>query len=249
MAEAAQGAAPGLTVHEHDCTLPTERQRERRFSETDGVIFGMPVYYGRIPALFHAFDRWQGHKTPAACVVTYGDRAYEDALLELKDRVTAHGFVPVAAAALVAQHSLNALMGAGRPNSEDLAAQSRFGASLPRLFARAASDDRPTLRVPGNSPYREYGQSPFIPVNDTALCTQCGICAACCPVQCIDQEDYSTSAPEKCICCRACIKYCPAEARNLPAPLAEQFTQRMALLAQMVKQAGKDNNRPEFFGI
>ena len=257
MAEAAQASAPGLEIHEHDGTLPTERAKERRFSDKDWVIFGMPVYYGRIPALFHSVTQWQGSNTKAACVVVYGDRAYEDALLELTRVVGDCGFVPVAAAAVVAEHSLQPLLGQGRPHAEDVAAQKRFGENVLRRFVALSGLSGPSgpsgpsgqapapLSVPGNTPYKAYGASPFIPATDKALCTQCGVCAACCPTGCISEDDYSTVRPEHCICCRACVKYCPAECRLLPGPLAEQFDQRMAMLRQMAK----GNNAVQVFGV
>lgn len=249
-------AVPGLTVQEHDCTLPTQRQHERRFTDADWVIFGMPVYYGRIPAPFHfkdgsadGFTQWKGNKTKAAHVVVYGDRAYEDALRELKELGEGNGFVSVAGAAFVVQHSLNPKLGAGRPHDEDTASQEDFGRSLARKMVELAGNTAPPLTVPGNSPYKDYGASPFIPVTDHALCTQCGICVACCPTQCIDADTIDTVRPQDCLCCRACIKYCPAESRVLPAPLAEQFEQRMGMLFKMVSESGKAPNKSEVFGL
>lgn len=252
--ESMLATVPGLTMHEHDCTLPSERQRERRFTEVDWVIFGMPVYYGRIPAPFHhlegkGFTRWQGGKTKAAHVVVYGDRAYDDALMELKDLGEGCGFLSVAAAAFVVQHSLNPALGAGRPHTADKAAQEAFGHDLARKFVSLTGQTVPALTIPGNRPYKAYGASPFIPETDTALCTQCGICVACCPTQCIDNDSLKTVRSEDCLGCRACIKYCPAECRILPAPLAEQFEQRMGMLLKMVKEHKPDGNTPEVYGL
>lgn len=252
--ESMAATVPGLSVHEHDCTLPSERQRERCFTEVDWVIFGMPVYYGRIPAPFHylegkGFARWQGGKAKAAHVVVYGDRAYEDALVELKELAEGCGFVSVAAASFVVQHSLNPQLGEGRPHNADKAAQQAFGRDLARRFIALTGATVPPLSVPGNSPYKAYGASPFIPATETSQCTQCGICAACCPTQCIDSEKFTTVRSEDCLCCRACIKYCPAECRVLPAPLAEQFDQRMDMLLKMVKEHKPHGNKPEVFGL
>ena len=256
IAEGATAAAPGLVIEEHDCTLPTERNKERRFTEADWVIFGMPVYYGRIPAPFHApqggperFPKWQGKNTSAAHVVVYGDRAYDDALLELKSMGEGCGFVSMGSAAFVAQHSLNPQLGACRPHAEDMKAQLEFGKQLAHKMFTLQGQRVPPYTVPGNSPHKAYGSSPFIPETDTTLCMSCGICAACCPTQCIDQDNFATVRPQDCLCCRACIKYCPADSRKLAPALAEQFEQRMGMLLQMVREKVPNGNKVEIYGL
>ena len=79
---------------------------QMRFSGEDFVIFGMPVYGGRLPAL--AAERLsgiRGEQTPCVLVVTYGNRHYDDALVELQDLCEAQGFVVKGAAALVGRHT------------------------------------------------------------------------------------------------------------------------------------------------
>ena len=51
--------------------------------------------------------RLQAHNTPAVCVVVYGNRAYDDALLELKDILTERGCRPIAGAAFIGEHSFS----------------------------------------------------------------------------------------------------------------------------------------------
>ena len=79
------------------------------------VIAGMPVYYGRIPSLFHEGLPLRGEGTPFVPVAVYGNRHYDDAVLELKTLGEAAGCVTLGAAAFVAQHCLNPDMGRGRP--------------------------------------------------------------------------------------------------------------------------------------
>ena len=67
------------------------------------AIFAAPVYAGRIPAVAaERFARFKGKHTPAIIFCTYGNRAFDDALLELKELVTANGFKVISAAAFVA---------------------------------------------------------------------------------------------------------------------------------------------------
>lgn len=68
----------------------------------DLVVISMPVYAGRVPAL--AVERLKGVKANGAkCVIVavYGNRAYEDALLEMQDVATEIGFQAMAATAAI----------------------------------------------------------------------------------------------------------------------------------------------------
>ena len=80
----------------------------------------LAVYGGRVPET--ARERLQkihGKRTPAVLIVTYGNRAYEDALLELSDILKEQGFIPAAAAAVVTEHNIAHVYGTGRPDEKD----------------------------------------------------------------------------------------------------------------------------------
>lgn len=63
------------------------------FSAQDLVIFGAPVYGGRIPAVARQrFLNFQGQGTPCLVAVTYGNRDFDDALLELAELAASQGF-------------------------------------------------------------------------------------------------------------------------------------------------------------
>lgn len=90
------------------------------FGPDDLVLFGVPVYGGRIPSpAVQTLRRMQGSRTPAVLVAAYGNREYDDALLELADIAAANGFIPFAAAALIAEHSIMHSVAAGRPDAQD----------------------------------------------------------------------------------------------------------------------------------
>ena len=64
------------------------------FEPGDLAVFALPVYGGRLPpAAVNRLQALKGKKTPAVALVVYGNRAYEDALLELKNTVNSsrHG--------------------------------------------------------------------------------------------------------------------------------------------------------------
>lgn len=61
------------------------------------TIIGVPTYAGRVaPTALERLQKIKGDNTPAITIVLYGNRDYEDALLELRDTVKQLGFIPVA---------------------------------------------------------------------------------------------------------------------------------------------------------
>ena len=83
-----------------DLTIKKDLKPVAKFAPNDFALFAIPVYYGRVPALFLKYlDLFSGNGTPAALVATYGCREYEDALLELKTEVEKRGFKVIGAAA------------------------------------------------------------------------------------------------------------------------------------------------------
>ena len=175
-------------LSETDWADPKSRAALLKTGPDELVIAGMPVYYGRIPSPFHKGLPLRGEGTPFVPIAVYGNRHYDDALLELKTLGEAAGCVTLGAAAFVAQHCLNPDMGRGRPDASDLAAMKRFGSAL-RAKADGLSGSMPPLGVPGAVPYKEYKPTPFAPaLLDAEACIRCGLCARTCPVRIIDSE-------------------------------------------------------------
>lgn len=185
----------------------------------DVAVFGVPVYAGRVAAT--AVERLRtvkGRGTPALLVAVYGNRAYEDALLELADLVAASGFVPVAAAAFIGEHSYStkeAPIAAGRPDIQDLEQAHAFGRSARALLEGVTHPrDLVPLVVPGNRPYRRgMREGDVAPSTLPDLCTLCGLCGDACPVGAISVGDAVETDGLACTLCSACIKVCPTGAR------------------------------------
>ena len=100
-----KGIIEGLqdgTVHEIDLTPPSAEGYDRALKTEGLTLIGAPVYAGRIPdTAVQRLKRLKADKTPAVIVVVYGNRAYEDALLELSTIVRETGFIPIAAGAFI----------------------------------------------------------------------------------------------------------------------------------------------------
>ena len=78
---------------------PSDRAQEYQFAPDELVVFGCPVYAGRLPnKISPDFARClHGEGTPAVALVTYGGRAYDNALAEMRDLLTKNNFKPAAA--------------------------------------------------------------------------------------------------------------------------------------------------------
>lgn len=193
----------------------------------------MPVYGGRLPVVaVERLRRIRGNGQAAVAVVVYGNRAYEDALLELKNELTACGFRVVAAAAFIAEHSIVRTIAAGRPNAEDLATAADFGKAL---AAKITAGTMTEVEVPGNYPYKDLPKMPVVPmVLDS--CRGCARCARLCPVGAIPSSAPHTTDASKCILCMRCAAVCFRHSRLLPPPVLEMMTQKLNAVASEPKQ-------------
>ena len=226
IAAAIAGARMGTRI---DLCSPVEPQEIPAGAPLLAVV---PVYGGRIPAI--AAQRLlalQGNGNPAIAVVVYGNRAYEDALLELKNVLTEAGHQIVAAAAFIAEHSIIRSIGANRPDAADLTRAVEFGAEVDAKL----NGELTTVDVPGNAEYRPLPQMPATPLV-TDACGGCGMCARKCPVGAIPLSNPRSTEAAKCILCMRCVAICPRKARILPPPMVEAFTARLNAVASEPKQ-------------
>lgn len=206
-------------------TVPHQRGSALAFTADDLVIFGTPVYAGRVPNVLLPYltEMVSGNGALAVPVVLYGNRNYDDALVELRDILRADGFVPVAAAAFVGEHSFSRVLAAGRPDSEDMLLMEGFGEAVARKVLRLDAIPEDVLAVGGEEPIRPYykprdREGNFInilkvkPKTDLSKCNGCGLCAALCPMGSIDASNPA-EVSGICIKCCACVKGCPSGAK------------------------------------
>lgn len=192
------------------------------------VLAVLPVYGGRLPEIaVERLRHLKGQGQAAVAVVVYGNRAYEDALAELKNELTGCGFRVIAAAAFIAEHSIVCSVATGRPDTEDKLLAAEFGRAV---AAKLVAQDMSEVTVPGGEPYRDRPVMPVVPLV-LENCGACGKCARLCPVGAIPLNAPNTTDAEKCILCMRCVSVCPRRSRLLPTPVLSGLTQRLQAVA------------------
>ena len=220
-----------LPFSEVDFTLPAGRQSPLVFGSGDVVVMGTPVYAGRVPNVLLKFlQSMQGQGAVGIPVVVYGNRHFDDALIELRDLMEKAGIRTFAAAAFVGEHSFSKILAAGRPDAQDLAKMDEFASLAALKLGEAQAQDKDgvhellhPVEVEGTPfPYRGYytprdrhGNGIDIRKVKSLVngnCNACKICAEVCPMGSISWEDVREYTGI-CIKCGACIKKCPVGAR------------------------------------
>jgi ferredoxin len=219
----ARGIRGAANVHV-DLTLPAPATDLPPAREDVLAVIGSPVYGGRLPlAVVSRLQRVVGHRTPAVLVVVYGNRAYEDALLELRSLAIDVGCVPVAAGAFVGEHSYSTPgfpIASGRPDVDDLQKAEQFGRLIDRKLREKQSAEGP-IDVPGHFPFKERMGGAFAgisPETDERLCAKCGNCLAICPTGAVSLAESVVTNKSACIRCCACVRACSTGGRVMSDP-------------------------------
>lgn len=239
VATAAQAAAKALDIDRidvYDWTLPPAREASPAFTKEDLVFVGTPTYAGRVPNKIMPYvrDILKGNGAYGAAIVTYGNRSFDESLMELGLLMEADGFRMVSAGAACCQHVFSKIMAAGRPDAADLDEARLFGERTAKKAADAAADGQSlppyeSLDTPGHNPVGPYytpltkeGQPAkflkAVPKLDAERCDHCNICTTVCPMGNIHEDDIEKiSGP--CIKCQACVLKCPKSARYFDDPI------------------------------
>lgn len=213
-----------LPCTEVDFTLPAARQQSLHFDRDDLVVLGTPVYAGRVPNVLLPFLRtMQGSGAIGIPVVVYGNRHFDNALIELRDLMENAGIRTVAAAAFVGEHAFSRVLAAHRPDAEDKSLMDAFAAQMAEKLASLRTLPQDPVEVPGiplsYGGYYQPRDRHGVAINILKVkplvnekCTDCKICADVCPMGSISRENVREYTGI-CIKCGACIKKCPENAR------------------------------------
>lgn len=208
--------AGGLCDNVVDCDVTSQPLSETiGMGRGDVLVIGMPVYGGRIPAsALQSIAKLKGDVTPAIITCVYGNRDYDDALLELRNEVEARGFKIVSASAFIARHSIFTQIAKDRPDAKDVAEVVEFATrSKEMIESLDYFCQLQQIAVKGNVPYKEFNQLPIYPSADDK-CVECGVCATKCPVGAISVVTPKETDESKCIACGRCIVECAVGARD-----------------------------------
>ena len=242
-------------VEYHSYTLPREREVMPVFDAGDVVVWATPVYAGRIPnkTLDYVRKALHGNGNLSVALVTFGNRAYDNALAELVGLMKDGGMQTVGAAAIVTRHVFSDTLGANRPNRDDILAIEHFAATVAEKVLSYSKDKDVIIKVPGEANPDKY-YSPLnttnAPVNflkakplcNPELCTHCGKCMNVCPMGSVEIDGDIPMFKGICIKCQACRLSCPSRAIAFTDP---DYHSHIA----MIEHNFSSPKQPEFFVV
>lgn len=235
-------------IKRFDFTLPDSRQVPLSFNKNELVIIGTPVIAGRVPNLLLPYlNQTKADNSYAVVVSLYGNRNYDDALMELSQIMKAAGAKVIAGGAFIGEHSFSRILGKGRPDANDMLIVKEFAK---KISMKILNEDVSEPKIPGNQPLAPYytprdrhGNGIDIrkvkpKTNDK--CINCLICAKSCPLGSINFDNVR-EVPGICMKCCACIKKCPTGAKYF------DDTGYLYHMKELEDLYSKDRKEPEYY--
>lgn len=208
-------------------------------TKDDVAVIAVPSFGGRVPALaVQRLEKIHGNEALCVAVCVYGNRAYEDTLIELSDTAQKSGFRVIAGISAVAEHSIMHQYAAGRPDAQDKSVLRGFAKKILEKIS-GDSADLSAPEIPGNHPYKKAGGGGLVPKADHK-CNGCGVCVENCPAEAISRENPKATDSKKCISCMRCVAQCPQGARKVNAAM-------VAAASLAIKKACSERKENELF--
>lgn len=209
-----------------DLTKPDLDISTVKVEENDICIIAVPSFAGRVPApAAEKIKVITGNGAKAVAICVYGNRAYDDTLVELVDLCEEADLKVAAALAAISEHSIMRQFAAGRPDKEDMEILEEFAKKIKEKINSGNIDI--DAKIPGNRPYIEAKAVPMKP-KTTMSCNGCSLCATECPVGAISIDNPRKTDKEKCISCMKCISICPKHARKVSKLMLKMASKKMA---------------------
>lgn len=223
------------------------RQKTYSFNKEDLIVFGMPVYAGRVPnkILPDIEKGFIGNNAKVIPISVYGNRSFDDGLIELKNILHSSGFDVIAGAGIVSKHAFSDILAKDRPDKDDMKEIEDFAI---RVANNIINDTfKKDIKVKGNNPLGPYytplkednTPAKFLkakPVTNKDKCNNCGLCAKVCPMKSIDFSKCDI-VNGVCIKCQACVKICPNKAKEFDD---EQFLSHVRMLEKNYMRRAKN---------
>ena len=223
-----------------DLTNPKNDYSALNISQDDLAVIAVPSFGGRVPALAaERLGKINGNQARCVIICVYGNRAYEDTLVEIYDIAEQSNFRVIAAISAIAEHSIMHQYAAGRPDSTDRDELHGFAGKILEKIKAADSDHASVLQIPGDRPYKKAGGAGLVPKADKK-CNGCGLCAEQCPAEAISRDNLKISDSKKCISCMRCVANCPQSARKVNGAM-------VSVAALAIKKACSERKNNELF--
>ena len=220
-----------------DLSNPETDFSQYSFQDDDVVLIAMPSFGGRVPSIaVQRLNEAKGNNAKCIIVCVYGNRAYEDSLVEMEDAAVKSGFQVIAAISAVAEHSIMHQYATNRPDESDVSQLKDFAL---KIKDKVEKHDTTKPDIPGNRPYKKAGSAGLVPKADSS-CIKCGLCARQCPVQAINMDQLKSADSKKCISCMRCVSNCPNHARNVNKAM-------VAIASVAIKKACSEKKSNELF--
>lgn len=198
-------------VKDIDLSIAGKNYKDITLTSDDIAVIAMPSFGGVAPQI--ALDRLSvisANNCKCVIVAVYGNRAYENTLVQMEDYAAKAGFNVIAAVSAVAEHSILHQYATGRPDEADCNKLAEFGSEI---LSKAMETDVSKPQIPGNKPYKTSSAGLIPKANNS--CSACGLCVNKCPVGAISKSNPRITDKSKCISCMRCVAVCPKQARKV----------------------------------
>lgn len=203
-------AATTDPLQEHDVTSAEAQHIDYDVNAEDLAVFSIPSYGGQMPNLPDLFTHVHGNASSAVLFCSFGNRAFEDTLAQLQQRITAQGFHVIGAIAVVTPHVCSEKAGHGRPDAVDREAIHAFAQKVRTIWRKR---ETATLTLPGHAQRQSKPIVTAHKIYRAEACTHCGSCVNACPVRAIDAQTLDIDET-LCLGCQRCTFVCHFGART-----------------------------------